>query len=77
MSRNEAFATKIPSDLKRDLTRVCDRLGLRKNFVVEQALREKIEDLCDVFDLEEARKSAVSFLPWDEVQKELKRRGKI
>lgn len=77
MVRNEAFATKLPADLKRALDAVCRRYGLRKNFVVEQALREKLEDLIDAFELEEARKTAVAFRPWADVEKELRRRGKL
>ena len=75
--RNEAFATKLPVDLKRALDDVCRRYGLRKNFVVEQALREKIEDLLDAFDLEEARKTAVVFRPWAEVERLLRRHKKL
>lgn len=77
MPSNQAFATKLPPDLKRALDDVCRRFGLRKNFVVEQALREKLEDLLDAFELEEARKTATSFRKWEEVEKELKRRGKV
>jgi predicted transcriptional regulator len=74
---NQAFATKLPSELIDALDEVCERFGLRKNFVVEQALREKIEDLVDAMELEETRKSAVSFVAWDELEEELKRRGKL
>jgi predicted transcriptional regulator len=77
MNRTEAFTTKLPPGLKRALDDACRRYGLRKNFVVEQALREKLEDLADAFDLEEARKTAVSFRPWQAVEKELRRRGKL
>lgn len=69
------FATKIPSDLAEALDALCIRQGLRKNFVVEQALREKIEDLLDGEDLREALREATGFHAWDEVKRgALKRR---
>lgn len=42
--------------------------ALLMNLVVEEALREKIEDLVDAHDLEEAQRTAVSFRRWDEVE---------
>ncbi len=42
-------------------------LGLRKNFVIEAALREKLEDLMDAGDLREAIKEATGFQTWDTV----------
>ena len=77
MSGNQAFATKLPSNLVQALDNICERYGLRKNFVVQQALREKLEDLVDAFELEEARNSSVSLKPWSSVEKELRRRGKL
>ncbi|MBI2082991.1 MAG: hypothetical protein HYT76_05425 [Deltaproteobacteria bacterium] len=73
MSKAEAFATKLPSDLKETLDQVCEKLGLRKNYVVESALREKLEDLMDSHDLQEAIREASGFHPWDKVKKELKK----
>ncbi|MFZ5470024.1 MAG: hypothetical protein ACOZIN_11370 [Myxococcota bacterium] len=70
----EPFATKIPGDLKRALDKVCRRFGLRKSHVVAEALKEKLEDLLDAFELEEARRTATSFSSWKEVEKELKKR---
>ncbi|MFH0800234.1 MAG: hypothetical protein V2A66_08670 [Pseudomonadota bacterium] len=72
MARGEAFATKLPRDLTDTLDDVCERFGLRKNFVVEQALREKLEDIMDTFDLQEAMKTASGFRSW----REIKRGGK-
>lgn len=72
-----AFATKLPADLKRSLDDVCERLGLRKNFVIEAALREKIEGLIDSYDLAESIKSATGFHSWEGVKKELKKKGKL
>lgn len=77
MSGSVVFSTKLSPELKAALDEVCRRFGLRKSFIVEEALREKLEDLVDAFDLEEARKTAVSFRSWEEVEKELQRRGKL
>ncbi len=71
MAKVEAFATKIPVNLKQALDQVCEKLGLRKNFVVESALREKIEDLRDTYDLEQAIGEATGFRSWEKVKKEL------
>jgi predicted DNA-binding protein len=71
MARVEAFATKLPVDLKETLDQVCEKLGLRKNFVVESALREKLEDLLDTYDLEEAIGEATGFHSWENVKKGL------
>ena len=72
MKQNEVFATKLPGELKAQLDMVCDRLGMRKNFVVEEAIREKLEDLLDAHDLREAVKEATGFQPWEAVKKGLK-----
>jgi metal-responsive CopG/Arc/MetJ family transcriptional regulator len=66
----QRFATKLPADLTRTLDRVCRSLGLRKNFVIETALREKIEDLLDAADLTEAISEATGFHPWEKVKSE-------
>lgn len=76
MSRSVAFATRIPFDLKTLLDRVCNEAGLQKNRVVEAALREKLEDLQDMYDLREAVHEATSFYSWTEVKKELQQRRK-
>ncbi len=66
--KNEAFATKLPPDLKKTLDVVCARLGLRKNFVIEIALREKLEDLMDGEDLREAISEATGFHTWESIR---------
>ena len=71
-ARNEVFATKLPHDLKRELVHVCDLLGIRKNFLVEEAIREKVEDLMDAYDLRQSVKEATGFHAWESVKKELK-----
>jgi predicted DNA-binding protein len=72
MAHSEAVATKLPLDLKRMLDRVCEKLGLRKNYVIEMALREKLEDLMDANDLQIAVKEATGFHSWSAVKKTLK-----
>lgn len=74
--KTEPFATKLPADLTAQLDLVCKKLGLRKNFVLETALREKIEDLLDAADLREAMNEATGFHSWDIVKKETRRGGK-
>lgn len=66
--KNEALATKLPPDLTKTLDAVCSRLGLRKNFVIESALREKLEELMDAEDLREAISEATGFHSWDELK---------
>jgi len=75
--QNTALATKLPAELTRALDKACQRYGLRKNFVIEQALREKLEDLADAFDLEAARATATVFRKWSDVEKVLRRKGKL
>ena len=72
MPKTQAFATRLPSDLTLALDEICRRLGLRKNFVVEAALKEKLEDLLDAEDLKESVRSATGFHTWDGVKKSLK-----
>lgn len=66
--KTAALATRLPADLTRTLDEVCRRLGLRKNHVLETALREKIEDLLDTVDLREAVREATGFHAWDSVK---------
>jgi predicted transcriptional regulator len=70
------LATKLPSDLTAQLDIVCKKLGLRKNFILETALREKLEDLLDAEDLREAMSEATGFHAWDDIKKETRRGGK-
>ena len=70
------FATKLPADLTMQLDAVCKQLGLRKNYVLEMALREKIEDLLDADDLHIAMKEATGFHSWDDIkQKNLRKKS--
>jgi len=50
--KNEPLATKLPPGLKKTPDDVCARLGLRKKFVIEAALREKLEEPLDAEDSE-------------------------
>ena len=72
--KTRALATKLPSDLAETLDAVCKRLGLRKNFVLETALREKLEDLMDAEDLREAISEATGFHHWEKVKREFRKR---
>jgi hypothetical protein len=72
--KTEPFATKLPADLTAQLDAVCRRLGLRKNHVLESALREKLEDLIDATDLRLAMKEATGFHAWEDVRQENRRK---
>ena len=72
-ARSQVFAAKLPKDLVAQLSQICAALGMRKNFLVEEALREKIEDLMDSYDLRQAMKQATGFHSWDAVLKEIKK----
>lgn len=65
-----AFATRLPEDLIQLLDDVCQRTGLRKNHILETALREKLEDLLDAEDLKAAQQEASGFHRWEDVWKE-------
>jgi predicted DNA-binding protein len=67
------LATKLPVDLADMLDAVCERLGLRKSLVVEEAIREKIEALLDAEDLREAMKEATGFHAWEQVKAEARK----
>ncbi|MCL5055523.1 MAG: hypothetical protein M1169_06205 [Firmicutes bacterium] len=71
MSRVEVFSAKISPELKKLLDKVCRMAGVKKQFIVEKALHEKIEDLLDAYDLREAIKNAYEFYSWGSVKKEL------
>ena len=66
------FATKLPGSLVEQLSEVCRLLGLRKNHLVEEAIREKVEDLLDAYDLRQATKEATGFHSWESVRKGLR-----
>jgi metal-responsive CopG/Arc/MetJ family transcriptional regulator len=74
--KTRRLITTLPADLLEALDEVCQRLGLRKNFVVEAALREKIENLLDAEDLREAVKQATGFHAWEEVKAEVGKGGR-
>jgi predicted DNA-binding protein len=68
--KTASLATRLPVDLTQTLDDVCKRLGLRKNFVLESALREKLEELMDAEDLREAMADATGFHDWETVKKQ-------
>lgn len=69
----QAIATRLPSDLTGALTAICKKLGLRKNHVIETALRDKLEDLLDAEDLREGMREATGFHSWESVKKAMRR----
>lgn len=66
--KTSPLATRIPASLARQLDRACESLGLRKNFVIESALRDKLEDLLDARELEDAIRTATGFHEWESVK---------
>lgn len=72
MAQSATFATKLPVDLIALLQTVCERLGLRKNFLVETSIREKLEDLLDAEDLQTAMREASGFHEWKAIKKQHK-----
>jgi predicted transcriptional regulator len=69
--KTRTLTVNLPADLFEALDAVCKLLRLRKSFVVETALREKIEDLLGAEDLCEAVKQATGFHAWEEVKSEI------
>ena len=68
--KTEVLVTRLPADLTRALDEVCSKLGLRKNHVIENALRENIEDLLDADDLRKAKRKAAGYNIWKMIGKE-------
>lgn len=68
--KTTAFATRLPTALVQALDAACRKNGLRKNFVVETALKERLEDLLDAEDLRAAVKDATGFHDWESVKRE-------
>jgi predicted DNA-binding protein len=73
--KTRILAIRLPSDLFEALDVICNRLGVQKNFIVEAAIREKVEDLIDVEDLREAMKEATRFHSWEDVKVEVGQKG--
>lgn len=73
--KTRTLATRLPADLFEALDAICNRLGLRRSFVVKAAIREKIEDLLGAEDLREAVKEAAGFHAWEEVKAEVGKEG--
>jgi predicted transcriptional regulator len=64
------LSTRVPADLADALDAVAERTGLRKKFILESALRERIEDLLDTEDLRQAIQEATGFHRWRDVKRE-------
>jgi hypothetical protein len=75
MARLASLSTRIDPNVKRALLEVCRRRGLKVTAVVEQALREKLEDLEDSLELEDAVRGAEEMLPYRKARRALKRDG--
>jgi predicted DNA-binding protein len=69
--KTQVFATKLPVELKKQLDAVCALLGVKKSYLVEEAIREKLEDLLDAYDLRQAQKEATGFHSLETVRKEI------
>ena len=73
--KTRMLAMRLLAALFEALNAICSRLGLRKNSVVEAAIREKIEDLLDAEELREAIKEAAGFHSWEDVKAEIGKKG--
>lgn len=69
----EVFITKLPKKLKKQTDKICALLGLKKSSLVEEAIREKLEDLLDAHDLKQAMDETTSFRSWKSIKKQLSR----
>jgi hypothetical protein len=72
--KTRTLAVSLPADLLDALDAVCKRLRLRKSFVGEAALKEKIEDFIDAGDLRKAVQHARDFHAWEEGRAEVGKR---
>lgn len=64
------FATKLPTELKKQLDAVSTLLGIKKSHLVEEAIREKLEDLLDAYDLRQAQNESSGFQPMELLKKD-------
>jgi predicted DNA-binding protein len=67
--KTRALATRLSAELVDALDEVCRKTGMRKNFVLEAAIRDKIEDVLDAEDLRLAMSEATGFSSWAEVKR--------
>lgn len=77
MARVANLSTRVRSEVKRALEGVCRRRGLKMSAVVEQALLEKLEDLEDAWELDDAIRSAEEMIPYRRARRTLKRDGVV
>ena len=75
MAKLANLSTRVRMDVKKALDDVCRRRGLKVTAVVEQALREKLEDLDDSLELEDAIRSTEGMIPYRKARRGLKRDG--
>lgn len=55
MEKQATLSTSIDSDLKKALTAFCKKRGLKIQSVVENAIREQLEDEIDLADYKERK----------------------
>lgn len=55
MEKQSTLSTSIDSDLKKALTAFCKKRGLKIQSVVENAIREQLEDEIDLTDYQERK----------------------
>jgi antitoxin component of RelBE/YafQ-DinJ toxin-antitoxin module len=55
MEKQSTLSTSIDSDLKKALTAFCKRRGLKIQSVVENAIREQLEDEIDLASYDERK----------------------
>jgi predicted transcriptional regulator len=66
--KTTAISTRLPEDLALQLDEVCDVMGFKKNRLIEIALREKLEELLDAQDLNEAVSEETGFTGLDDAR---------
>ena len=75
MAKLANLSTRVRMDVKKALVDLCRRRGLKVTAVVEQALREKLEDLEDSLELDDAIRTAEEMIPYRKARRALKRDG--
>lgn len=60
---------RLPQSLEKQVSEVCDLLGMRKSDLVEEAVREKLEDLLNAYNLRSSLREASGHAPWGILKK--------
>jgi predicted DNA-binding protein len=77
MLKIATLSTRLRPEVKARLLEICERAGLKVTAVVEQALREKLEDLDDALELDEAVHNPEEMIPYRKARRALKRDGAL